>query len=110
MRLKKAAVCMRKREVDSFYDEMLASLWGYLGDKLKIATSELNRQNVSATLSERGIPEDKIASMINLIDDCEFAKYAPASTKADMKPVYDRGVDVINGMEDAFKQIKQEKK
>ncbi|MDE5886577.1 MAG: BatD family protein [Muribaculaceae bacterium] len=110
MRLKKAAVCMRKREVDPFYDEMLASLWGYLGDKLKIATSELNRQNVSATLSERGIPEEKIASMINLIDDCEFAKYAPASTKADMKPVYDRGVDVINEMEDAFKQIKQEKK
>ncbi|MDE6008299.1 MAG: BatD family protein [Muribaculaceae bacterium] len=110
MRLKKAAVCMRKKEVDSFYDEMLASLWGYLGDKLKIATSELNRQNVSATLSERGIPEEKIASMINLIDDCEFAKYAPASTKADMKPVYDRGVDVINGMEAAFKQIKQENK
>lgn len=103
MRLKKAAACMRKNEVDSFYDEMLAALWGYLGDKLKMPTSELNRQNVSDKLSERNIPSKEIEELISLIDDCEFAKYAPASTKADMQPVYDRGVNTINDLEGAFK-------
>lgn len=103
MRLKKAATCMKKKEVDKFYDEMLAALWGYLGDKLKMPMSELNRQNVSETLTGRGIPEHEITELINLIDDCEFAKYAPASTKADMQPVYDRGVNTINDLESAFK-------
>ena len=103
MRLRKAAACMKKQQIDEFYDEMLAALWGYLGDKLKIPTSELNRQNVSETLSGRGIPEKEIAELIALIDDCEFAKYAPAATKADMQPVYDKGVTVINDLESAFK-------
>lgn len=103
MRLKKAATCMKKKEVDKFYDEMLAALWGYLGDKLKMPMSELNRQNVSETLAGRGIPEQEITELINLIDDCEFAKYAPAATKADMQPVYDRGVNTINDLESAFK-------
>lgn len=106
MRLKKAALCMRRSQTDSFYDEMLAALWGYLSDKLKMPTSELNRQNVSDTLAAHGIPSDVTERMIALIDDCEFAKYAPAATKADMQPVYDRGVETINKMEDAFKQKK----
>ena len=66
-------------------------------------TSELNRQNVSETLSGRNIPEKEITELITLIDDCEFAKYAPAATKADMQPVYDKGVTVINDLESAFK-------
>ena len=103
MRLKKAAACMKKQQIDEFYDEMLAALWGYLGDKLKMPTSELNRQNVSETLSGRNIPEKEITELITLIDDCEFAKYAPAATKADMQPVYDKGVTVINDLESAFK-------
>lgn len=110
MRLRKAALCMKKKEADRFYDEMLAAVWGYLGDKLRIPMSELNRQNVSEKLASKGIDTERIESLINLIDDCEFAKYAPAASKADMQPVYDKGVEVINRMEEAFKQNKQEKK
>ena len=102
-RLKKAALCIRKNMVDEFYDEMLSALWGYLGDKLKMPTSELNRQNVSATMENAGVPAEDIEKLILLIDDCEFAKYAPASTKADMQPVYDRGAAIINDLESAFK-------
>ena len=96
---------MKKNKVDEFYDEMLSALWGYLGDKLKMPTSELTRQNVSEKLASRNIPEKEIGELIALIDDCEFAKYAPASTKEDMRPVYDRGVSTINDMESAFKKI-----
>ncbi|MDE6226713.1 MAG: hypothetical protein K2M63_04270, partial [Muribaculaceae bacterium] len=71
---------------------------------------ELTRQNVSQNLSDSGIPQDKIESLINLIDDCEFAKYAPAVSKENMQPVYDRGAEVINGLEEAFKQTKQDRK
>ncbi|MDE5975501.1 MAG: hypothetical protein K2G69_03020, partial [Muribaculaceae bacterium] len=110
MRLRKAERCMRRKETDKFYDEMLAAIWGYLGDKLKMPLSELNRQNVSETLSGRSIPTDRIEALISLIDDCEFAKYAPAAAKADMNAVYERGVEVINGLEGAFKQQKSDKK
>lgn len=106
MRLKKAGICIRNNDVDNFYDEMLASLWGYVSDKLKMPTSELNRENVSGKLSERGIGEKEVKQIIDLIDECEFSKYSPASAKGDMQPVYDEGVNVINSLEDAFKQTK----
>lgn len=106
MRLKKAGICIRNNDVDNFYDEMLAALWGYVSDKLKMPTSELNRENVSGKLSERGIGEKEVKQIIDLIDECEFSKYSPASAKGDMQPVYDEGVNVINSLEDAFKQTK----
>ena len=107
-RLRKAGACMRKGETDRFYDEMLSALWGYMGDKLKMPLSELTRQNISAKLDERDIPESVTAGFISLLDECEFAKYAPAATKDNMQPVYDQGVAVINSLEDAFKQQKNQ--
>lgn len=106
MRLKKAAACMKKNDVEHFYDEMLSATWGYLGDKLKMPVSELSRQNVSETLSLHGIDEKNINDVIALLDECEFAKYAPSAAKADMSAVYEEGVSVINNLEDAFKQNK----
>ncbi len=106
LRLKKAAVCIRKNDVDHFYDEMLSAIWGYLGDKLKMPVSELSRQNVSETLSSHAIQEKYINEVINLLDECEFAKYAPSAAGKEMKTVYEEGMEVINNLEDAFKQNK----
>lgn len=106
-RLRKASMCMKRGEADNFYDEMLSALWGYIGDKLKMPPSELSRQNISEKLKARGISENVEAGFIKLLDECEFAKYAPAATKDNMQPVYDEGVVVINSLEDAFKQQKQ---
>ncbi len=108
-RLRKAGACMKRGETDKFYDEMLSALWGYMGDKLKMPPSELSRQNISEKLQERDIPETVENGFIKLLDECEFAKYAPAATKDNMQPVYDEGVSVINSLEDAFKQQKQSK-
>lgn len=104
MRLRKASDCMKKGDTDHFYDEMLAALWGYVSDKLKMSTSELTRENVSSKLEEKGIGEEVVKQTLSLIDECEFAKYAPSAAKADMSHVYDEGVAVINNLEDAFKQ------
>jgi len=106
MRFRKAADCIRRNDSDNFYDEMLAALWGYLGDKLKMPTSELNRENVSQTLESRGIGDMVVERMLALIDECEFAKYAPAKGKTAMDKVYDEGVEVIKCLENCFKQQK----
>lgn len=102
-RLRKAEMCMKNKEADRFYDEMLSALWGYIGDKLRMPTSELTRQNISEKLEAEGIPEEISAKFINLLDECEFAKYAPSATKDNMSPVYEEGTTVINNLEEAFK-------
>lgn len=100
-RLKKAAACMKAGNRDSFYDEMLVALWGYVSAKLNIQTSELNRQNVAERLADAGAPEETVNELVAVLDDCEFAKYAPGSGADELKTVYKRGADVIGHLEDA---------
>lgn len=100
-RLKKAAACMKAGDREKFFDEMLVALWGYVGAKLNIPTSELNRQNVAQRLSEAGAGDDVINRLLEVLDECEFAKYAPGNGDDELKSVYQSGVDVINALEDA---------
>lgn len=106
-RQKKAAACLKKGDSANFYDEMLAALWGYLGDKLKIPGSELNRDNVLGRLAEDGIDEAAREEVVRLVDVCEFAKYAPAASKGDMQGVYDSAARLIDRLEDDFKHEKR---
>lgn len=112
-RLRKAEKCMKAGNEDAFYDEMLSALWGYLGDKLKMPTSELTRQNVTDVLLAHGISMDVLTPMLALLDDCEFAKYADSTARSGMKEIYARGVEAIESVDSEFsnagKNNKEEK-
>ncbi len=55
-RLKRAHAALRRSDVESFYTELLKALWGYLGDKLRMPTSELMRDNIRQVLAEKACP------------------------------------------------------
>ena len=101
-RLKKCEVCMKHDKEEEFYDEMLKAVWGYLGDKLKLPLSELNRENVSQLLKEHFIEDENIEKVLHLLDECEFAKYSPASSRRKMPEVYDSATQVLNALEADF--------
>lgn len=103
-RLKKAANCMMNKDVDKFYDEMLSALWGYISDKLGIPTSELNRDNVSHSILDKGVDEPIVEEFISLLDNCEFAKYASSMSSNNMHDIYDLGCDIIDKLENSIKK------
>ncbi|MCH5222488.1 MAG: protein BatD [Muribaculaceae bacterium] len=107
-RLKRAATYMNAGDKDNFHDEIIRSLWGYVGDKLKIPTSELSRENIYGKLAMQGIDDSQIDSLIKLIDDVEFEKYAPSSGQSQMKDIYDKTVETMNNLEEAFRRAKNE--
>ncbi len=97
-RLKKASEFMKSGDSDKFYEEMLRALWGYLSDKLSMPVSQLSRQNIVTTLTEKGYPEDITNELVSILDECEMARYTPdSSTQVDR--VYRLGVDAINHIE-----------
>lgn len=102
-RLKKAAAAMKKGDADRFYDELLVALWGYLGDKLKMPTSELMRDNVRQVLSSRNVSDDVSDTFIRIIDDAEFAKYSSAGGKENLGNAYSEATRIINRLENEFK-------
>lgn len=105
-RLRKAAAAMKKGNSELFYDEMLTAVWGYLGDKLKMPTSELMRDNIKAVLTDKAIPQENIDGAVELLDNCEFAKYAPAAATSGMKETYNIAVGIIKNLEKSFKNSK----
>lgn len=102
-RLKKAEACLKNSDVDKFYDEMLSAIWGYLGDKLRLPISDLNRDNIRQKLNEVGVNDSVLDNLISLIDECEFAKYSSQSGKENMASVYSHGCEVIDTIENSLK-------
>ena len=105
-RLKKANKFMRVGKSDQFYDELLRGLWGYLADKLKIPTSELMRDNIRLLLDQKGVEDSVISPFLELLDQCEYAKYSPEGGEHGMQKLYDEAITVINNMEKSLKEKK----
>ena len=81
-----------------FYEEMLKALWGYIGDKLNIPSSNLTKENVREELVKRGVSPEAAQKYIDIIVECEYAQYAPAATGR-MTEVYGAGVEMVSRLE-----------
>jgi hypothetical protein len=102
-RLREAAGFMKNNQAEQFYESVIKALWGYLSDKLSIPVADLNREKASMTLIDRGIDQETVNELVKIIDDCEFARYAPAAFSGTMNEVYDGAAKVMGIFE---KQIK----
>ena len=102
-RLKEASVFLKSNQAEKFYEAVIKALWGYLSDKLSIPVADLSRQKTSSSLLEKEIEPEVVTELMKIIDDCEFARYAPAAFSGTMKEVYDGAARVMGIFE---KQIK----
>ena len=98
-RLKKARIFMNNGQKEQFYEELSRALWGYLGDKLNISVAELSKDNATSVMEQRNVDAALANEFTGVIDDCEFARYAPAAAGTDMNVLYGRAVEVINKMQ-----------
>lgn len=102
-RLKVARKLMKDNRKDQFYDEMMRALYGYFGDKLSISVAELSKENIEAELKRRNVPEEPVRQIIGLLDDCEFARYAPGDDTGRMDRLYEQAAGVIGQIENTIK-------
>ncbi|MBA4409632.1 MAG: hypothetical protein C0397_09440 [Odoribacter sp.] len=102
-RLREASVFLKNNNAEKFFESVIKALWGYLSDKLSIPVAELNRQKASESLLNKGIDQETVAELLKIIDDCEFARYAPAAFSGTMKDIYDGAARIMGIFE---KQIK----
>lgn len=103
-RLKAARKLLEKQQADSFYEEVLKALWGYVSDKLTIPIAELNKENIQQRLMEHNV-EDTLAIRFNdVLNACEFARFAPGDPQATMDKIYQDAVAVISELENVIKK------
>ena len=99
-RMKTAKKLLDAHDTGKFYDEVLRALWGYVGDKFNMSQESLNKENIEQSLTSRKVPAEQIQQFMKVLNDCEFARYAPGDVNENMENVYNSAISAISKMED----------
>ena len=103
-RLKAAGKMLKENKKEEFYEEIIRALWGYLSDKLNIPQVKLTKDNVENELKKYGVGDELIKEFMDILDTCEFARYAPSQSSDDMDKLFDKTEDAIGKMENTIKK------
>ena len=93
---------MHDNQKENFYDEIFRALYGYLSDKLSIPVAELSKEKIADALKTKKISDELNQKLISTLNNCEFARYAPAAVSSDLNKTYSDTSDLITQMEEAL--------
>lgn len=102
-RLTNAHINLKNGNQNGFYEELSQALWGYISDKLNIPLSQLSMDSVKEVMTNNAITEEIINEFIELLNNCEFARFAPGDPSKKMDELYHKGIDVITKIEKKLK-------
>lgn len=101
-RLKKAERFSREGKESEFFQELSHAMWLFITDKFAVPISDLSVHNAKQTLISNGIDEDLANRFAEILQACDFARFAPVSDKGNMKELYNKAskliVDVQTGV------------
>ncbi len=100
-RLAKKYLSNAKKELgkkESFYEALEKALHNYLKAKLQVETSEISKDKIKTILTNKGVQQQTIKQLIDVLNDCDFARYAPSSNTK-MENDYQNAVTVITNLD-----------
>ena len=102
-RLSNAFNYLNNNNQNGFYEEFSQALWGYISDKLNIVRSQLSMDTVKEMMLNKNVSEDIVNEFIDLLHNCEFARFAPGDPSKKMDELYQKGIDLITKAEKLLK-------
>lgn len=102
-RLKNAYTYLTTNNQNSFYEEFSQAIWGYISDKLNIVRSQLSMNSVREIMSSKNISEDIVNEFVDLLNSCEYARFAPGDANKKMDELYQKGIELITKAEKILK-------
>lgn len=83
-----------------FYAELEHAIYQYLDSKLHIETSQISKEQLKEELVKRNIPEHTSEKCIKVLENCEYARFAPPSDISNKDSLYRETMDIINEIEE----------
>ncbi len=103
--LVKAEKLMKENKKEDFYTEVMNAMNNYLGNKFNLPFSELSKENITKELTARQITEPTQTKLMDTLNQCEYAKYAPGAVSGDLQMVYNNTIELISKIEDEVKNV-----
>ena len=89
---------------DLFFTEVLNALNNYIGDKFALSIVDLSKEKISDMLLSRNVSDATTKNLIDTLNTCEYAKYAPSAVTGDLKKVYQDTIELISQIEEQIKK------
>jgi hypothetical protein len=102
--LKLANDFLQKNDYNAFFDEVFKAIYGYIANKLLISSSDLNKEKIRSQLEAKNIETGTITQLLELLEVCEYARFAPVKDENKMKVAYDKSVELISILENKLKK------
>ena len=103
-RLKLANEYLKKNQNEQFYEEIIKGTQGYLSDKLNIPFSELTLDKAIEELGKREVSIELANQLKEIIQECEFARFAPSQANKDLSQIYATSISLISDFENKIKK------
>ncbi|MDR3184022.1 MAG: BatD family protein [Prevotellaceae bacterium] len=101
-RLKAAGQYLKNGDRNNFYEEVSRALWGFLTDKSALMPADLSQESAREVMQRKHAEEADIETYLHLLDECEFARYAPDAGRSEMEKVYHDATQIISKFEQTF--------
>lgn len=98
-RLKKAHTHLQQKQEDAFYDAISQAIWGYLSDKFGIPLANLSKETIRESLTKNKVSEELTGQFTAILENCEFARFAPGAKEEKMDKLYEQGMQAITKAE-----------
>lgn len=95
---------MSAKNKDMFFTEVLNAMNKYIGDKFALSIVDLSKEKISEMLLSRNVSAGTTTNVIDLLNTCEYAKYAPSAVTGDLKKVYEDTITLISQIEAQIKK------
>ena len=103
-RIKSAADYIEKNDYEGFFEETEKVIWGYFADKFKVPVSNLSKETVNKYFEKTKISTETQNNFIKLLNECEYARYAPTNNKhAKMDQILNNTKNIIIQVENELK-------
>ncbi len=86
---------------EAFYVALEKALHNFLKAKLQVETTDISKEKIKVLLEERQIENSTIEAFLEVLKDCEFARYTPISN-VEMKREYEKAKTIITEIDRKF--------
>ena len=83
---------------EAFYIALEKALHNFLKAKLFVETSDISQEKIAEILKEKGIDQETIDEFIEVLNDCDFARYTP-TTDVMMQQEFEKAKMVITDID-----------
>lgn len=98
-RMAKVKLALQKQDSEAFYRELHIALHGYISDKFGLTNSVINKDAIYDKLISEKVSSEVAQTFVNIIEECEFARYAPNNDDAKCQSVMEQVFEVIRQIE-----------